>query len=344
MNQRVCKLATLFLAAFIGLPVAYAQQNAAKPTASTAPSAAKSSATKSSAANQDKKKVVRRTERHQNTAKAKAAAGATAVSMGSRLGLRSEFSEIALNSSAVLVLDQNSGEVLLEKNADIPLPIASITKLMTAIVTLDAELPLDEVITISKEDTKLEKYASSRLRVGSKLTRAELLHLALMSSENRAAHALGRTYPGGMDDFIAAMNEKAEALGMAKSKFVEPTGLSSNNVSSPRDLAVLVDEAYSYAEIRQFSTAREAVMNFGGKALQFRNTNALARGHEWEIGVSKTGFIRDAGRCLVMQALIHDQPVIMVMLDAEGKASRISDAERIRKWLSTERDRHSSRS
>lgn len=260
-------------------------------------------------------------------------------SMGTRLGLRSQLSEISLNSSAVMVVDQETGRVLLDKNADVALPIASITKVMTALVVMDAELPLKEVITITKEDTQLEKYSSSRLRVGSKFTRAELLHLALMSSENRAAHALGRTYPGGMDAFVKAMNEKADDLGMTNSNFVEPTGLSSNNMSTPRDLSRLVNAAYEVPIIREYSTTTDAIVRVGGQQQQFRNTNALTRNDNWEIGLSKTGFIRDAGKCLVMQATIDHQDVIIVMLDAQGSASRLSDAERIRRWLSADKDR-----
>ena len=260
-------------------------------------------------------------------------------SLGTRLGLRSELSEIQLNSSAVLVVDQATGKVLLEKNSDIALPIASITKVMTALVVMDAELPLADVITITKDDTQLEKYSSSRLRVGSTFTRSELLHLALMSSENRAAHALGRTYPGGMPAFVEAMNEKAAELGMTKSNFVEPTGLSSNNMSTPRDLSRLVNAAYEVPLIRQYSTATNAIVRVGGQQQQFRNTNALTRSDNWEIGLSKTGFIRDAGKCLVMQASVDHQDVVIVMLDAQGSASRLSDAERIRRWLSTDKDR-----
>lgn len=260
-------------------------------------------------------------------------------SLGSRLGLRSQLSEIALNSSAVMVVDQETGLPLLEKNSDVALPIASITKVMTAIVTLDADLSLSETITIEKEDTQLEKYSASRLGVGARFTRAELLHLALMSSENRAAQALGRSYPGGLAAFVAAMNRKADELGMTKSKFVEPTGLSSQNVSTPRDLSRLVNAAYAYPLVREYSTDREAIVRVGGRQQQFRNTNALTRNNEWELGLSKTGFIRDAGKCLVMQATIDDQNVIIVMLDAQGSSKRISDAERIRKWLSADRDR-----
>jgi len=260
-------------------------------------------------------------------------------SMGSRLGLRSELTEIALNSSAVLVVDQRTGEILLEKNPDVALPIASITKVMTAIVVMEAGLPLNETVIISKEDTQLEKYSGSRLRVGAKFTRAELLHLALMSSENRAAHALGRNYPGGLEAFVEAMNEKAQAIGMSNSKFVEPTGLSSANVSTPRDLSRLVNAAHEIPLIRQYSTDREAIVRVGGAQQQFRNTNALTRKEDWDLGLSKTGFIRDAGKCLVMQAAIDDQDVIIVMLDAQASSSRLSDAERIRRWLSTEKDR-----
>ncbi len=260
-------------------------------------------------------------------------------SAGARLGLRSAFADLALNSSAVLVMEQGSGEILLEKNADAALPIASITKVMTAIVTLEANLPLQETIVIAKEDTQLEKYSSSRLKVGSLFTRAELLHLALMSSENRAAHALGRSYPGGLEAFVVAMNEKARALGMSSSHFVEPTGLSSGNVASPRDLARLVNAAHSFPLIREYSTDRDAILRVAGREQQFRNTNALTRNENWEIGLSKTGFIRDAGRCLVMQANIDDREVIIVMLDADASAKRIADAERIRRWLAAERDR-----
>lgn len=260
-------------------------------------------------------------------------------SLGTRLGLRGELDDLALNSSAVLVVDQDSGKVLIEKNPDVALPIASITKVMTAVVTLDAELELNEIITITKEDTQLEKYSSSRLKVGSSFTRAELLHLALMSSENRAAHALGRTYPGGKQAFVAAMNEKAQELGMANSAFVEPTGLSSENKSTPRDLARLVNAAHDYPEIRQYSTAKEAIVRVGRQQQQFRNTNALARGGEWDLGLSKTGFIRDAGKCLVMQATIDGRDVVIVMLDAQASSKRLADAERIRRWLSAEKDR-----
>ena len=255
------------------------------------------------------------------------------MSAGTRLGLRSALTDVALNSSAVLVVDQISGEVLLEKNPNSVLPIASITKLMTALVVAEAELPMDEKIAITQDDADLEKYSKSRLKVGTQLTRAQVMHLALMSSENRAAHALGRTYPGGMSAFVEAMNIKALQLGMKDSKFVEPTGLNAGNVSSPRDLVRLVEEAHQVSEIREFSTAKNLVVKVGGRSQQYMNSNALARGDRWELGLSKTGFIKEAGRCLVMQAEVEDRPVIMVMLDAQGKNQRLRDAERIRRWL-----------
>jgi D-alanyl-D-alanine endopeptidase (penicillin-binding protein 7) len=256
------------------------------------------------------------------------AGGAT----GSR-PMASVVQSVRLNSSAAMVVDQSSGQVLIEKNADAELPIASITKLMTALVVLDAHLPLDEKIIITRSDARLEKNPPSRLPVGARLTRAELLHLALMSSENRAAQALGRSYPGGLSAFVRAMNIKAVKLGMASSRFTEPTGLNAGNVSSPRDLVRLVEEAYFYREIRRYSTARELMIKVRGRTLQFRNSNALVRGDHWDLGLSKTGFIRDAGRCLVMQAEVDNRPVIIVMLDAQGKRHRVRDAETIRKVL-----------
>ena len=255
------------------------------------------------------------------------------MSAGTRMGLRSALSDIALNSSAVMVIDQISGEALVEKNPDAVLPIASITKLMTALVVLDAGLPLDELLAITKEDAELEKNPKSRLPVGALFTRGELMHLALMSSENRAAHALGRNYPGGMQAFVEAMNVKALKIGMTRAHFTEPTGLNNGNVASPRDLVRLVEESYLVPEIREYSTSRDLVVRVRGRPVQFMNSNALARGEEWELGVSKTGFIRDAGRCLVMQAEFESRPVIMVMLDAQGKRQRERDAQRIRDYI-----------
>ncbi len=258
---------------------------------------------------------------------------ANLMSAGTRLGLRSALSDVALNSSAVMVIDQISGEALIEKNPDAVLPIASITKLMTALVVLDAALPLEELVMISKEDADLEKNPVSRLPVGAHFTRGELMHLALMSSENRAAHALGRTYPGGMNAFVEAMNIKALKIGMTQARFTEPTGLNSGNIASPRDLVRLVEESYLVPEIREFSTSRDLIVRVRGRPVQFMNSNALARGDGWDLGVSKTGFLRDAGRCLVMQAEFETRPVIMVMLDAQGKQHRERDAQRIRDFI-----------
>ena len=255
------------------------------------------------------------------------------MSAGSKLGLQSAMTEASLKSSSVLVVDQISGEVLFEKNPDSVLPIASITKLMTALVVAEADLPMSEMLRITQEDADLEKGVGSRLSVGTRLTRGELMHLALMSSENRAAHALGRTYPGGMEAFVVAMNIKARQLGMSATQFTEPTGLNAGNVSSPRDLVRLVEEAYLVPIIREYSTAQNLMVQVGSRSQQFRNSNALVRTESWELGLSKTGFIREAGRCLVMQAEVERRPVILVMLDAPGTQHRLRDAEMIRRWL-----------
>lgn len=260
-------------------------------------------------------------------------AQSSAAGLPSSRPMASMVQSVRLNSSAAMVVDQVSGQVLIEKNADAELPIASITKLMTALVVLDAHLPLDEKIIITRSDARLEKNPPSRLPVGARLTRGEFLHLALMSSENRAAQALGRSYPGGLSAFVRAMNVKAVKLGMASTRFTEPTGLNSGNVSSPRDLIRLVEEAYLHPEIRLYSTAKQLSIKVRGRTLQFRNSNVLVRAERWDLGLSKTGFIRDAGRCLVMQAEVESRPVIIVMLDAQGKRHRVRDAETIRKVL-----------
>ena len=254
-------------------------------------------------------------------------------SVGTQLGLRKTKSTINLNSSAVLVINQLSGEVMLEKNPDAILPIASITKLMTALVIIEKNMSLSARIRITKADARLERYNRSRLAVGSIFTRGDLLHLALMSSENRAAHALGRTYPGGISGFVEAMNAKAKLLGMWSSVFTEPTGLNSGNVSSPRDLIRLVDEASRLPLVREYSTSVKHIVRIRNRVHKFRNSNPLARGEVWDLGISKTGFIRDSGRCLVMQAFIDNSPVIIVMLDAEGNRKRRKDAEQIKNWI-----------
>jgi len=204
---------------------------------------------------------------------------------------------------------------------------------MTAMIVTGAEQPLDETITITDEDIDTEKGSRSRLRVGTQLRRGDMLHLALMSSENRAAHALGRNYPGGLPAFVAAMNQKAHALGMNDTHYVEPTGLSSANQSSARDLATLVKAAHEVPLIRELSTSPEAMVEVGNRSVQFRNTNGLVKSPEWEIGLQKTGYISEAGRCLVMQAKLAGRHLIMVFLDSAGKYSRIGDAERVRRWI-----------
>jgi D-alanyl-D-alanine endopeptidase (penicillin-binding protein 7) len=242
---------------------------------------------------------------------------------------------LKLASAKALVINQVTGEVLYAKNTNVATPIASVTKLMTAMVMLDARLSMDELINISDEDVDYLKSTSSRLRVGTVLTRGELLQLALMASENRAASALGRVYPGGKSAFVQAMNQKAQSLGMLSTRFVDSTGLDSANVSTAEDLVKMVNAAYHYAEIRQVSTLPSQEFNLYGRQnpLSFVNTNALVRGGNWVIGLSKTGFINEAGRCLVMQAEISGQPVIMVLLDSAGKMTRIGDANRVRKWV-----------
>lgn len=257
-------------------------------------------------------------------------------SFGQQQGLHAAEDPLELRSAAVLVLDQDTNEVLLAKNQHVVLPIASITKLMTALVVADAEQPMDEVLTITSEDIDTEKGSRSRLQLGTQLTRGEMLHLALMASENRAANALGRHYPGGLPAVVEAMNSKAQALGMTHTRYVEPTGLSSRNQSNATDLALLVREADKNDMIRRLSTSPEAEVAVGPRAVHFRNTNSLVRNSEWSIGVQKTGYITEAGRCLVMQAQLSGRKLVMVLLDSAGKYSRVGDAERIRSWLSTQ--------
>lgn len=258
------------------------------------------------------------------------------ASFGQLYGLHNAVDPLELKSSVALVVDQDTNEVLFSKNPQAVLPIASITKLMTALVVTEAKLPLDEVLTITQDDVDTEKHSGSRLAVGTQLTRGEMLHLALMSSENRAAHALGRHYPGGLQAFVTSMNLKAHQLGMADTRYVEPTGLSSQNQSSAHDLAELVKEASKHELIRQLSTSPEHQVEIGRRTLQFRNSNGLVRSGSWDIGLQKTGYISEAGRCLVMQASLAGRKLIMVLLDSAGKYSRIGDAERIRKWVTTE--------
>lgn len=264
-----------------------------------------------------------------------AASSASGASFGQIYGLHHTQDPLDLKSSVALVMDQDTNEVLFAKNSEAVLPIASLTKLMTAMVMVEAKLDLEESITVTSEDVDTEKNSSSRLAVGATLTRGELLHLALMSSENRAAHALGRTYPAGLQAFVTAMNAKARALGMADTRYVDPTGLNSGNQSSAKDLASLVKAAYQQPLIRELSTSREYAVRVGSRQLQFHNTNSLVRNPSWDIGLQKTGYIVEAGRCLVMQAKMAGRKLIMVFLDSTGKYSRQADAERVRRWIET---------
>lgn len=244
--------------------------------------------------------------------------------------------KVYLRSAVALVQDAETGEVVLGKNSDAAVPIASITKLMTAMVILDSELDLQESITLTREDVDRKKGTRSRLRTGLEFTRDDLLLLALMASENRAAAALGRTFPGGMEAFVAAMNGKARELGMEDTRFADATGLSSSNVSSARDLAQLVNAAHEYELIREYTTReRAAVEATSGRRLTYRNTNGLVRNPKWDIELSKTGYISEAGRCLVMRVKVASKDLVFVLLDSWGKYSRTADARRIRRWLET---------
>ncbi len=242
---------------------------------------------------------------------------------------------LQLASAKALIINQNTNEVIYAKNTNAPTPIASITKLMTAMVMLDANLSLDDSLTVSEEDIDYLKGTSSRLSVGATLSRSDMLQLALMASENRAASAISRHYPGGKYAFIKAMNAKAMLLGMTNTEFLDATGLNSRNVSTAEDLAKMVAAAYQYPEIRMASTSpsHEVYINHRTSPVNFNNTNGLVRGGEWQIGLSKTGYITEAGRCLVMQAQLGGEPMIIVLLDSTGKLTRIGDANRVRKWV-----------
>jgi len=241
----------------------------------------------------------------------------------------------ALRSSAVLILDPKTNKVLYEKNADAVMPIASLTKLMTALVVLEARQNMKDMLTVSSADIDRLKYSSSRLQVGTRLSRSTMLHLALMSSENRAASALGRHYPGGTRAFVAAMNAKAKALGMRNTRYVEPTGLSSANVSTPEDLAKLVVAAEKQPLIRRYSTDRRFTIRQGRQQTVYRNSNRLTASPSWKIRLQKTGYISEAGRCMVLHAAVKGRATVMIFLDSQGTLSRVADANRVRAWLTT---------
>ena len=241
--------------------------------------------------------------------------------------------KLSLRSASALVLDQATGITILEKQAGAAVPIASLTKLMTAMVLLDAHLDPRELLTITNEDKDTLRHSRSRLPVGTRLPREQALLLALLASENRAAHALGRTFPGGLSAFVNAMNAKAKVLGLSVARFEDPTGLSSGNVASALDLARIMEAAYHYPEIRDFTTRPETTLQAGRRSIEFPNTNALVRNSRWTIGLSKTGYIEEAGRCLVMQAMLANRPVLIILLDSWGKYSRLGDANRIKQWM-----------
>ncbi|QZA80009.1 D-alanyl-D-alanine endopeptidase [Deefgea piscis] len=307
-----------------------------KPSKTTA-SKKKTTKTSSAKTNKTNKSKVTYTSRKSNVSKLAIANARQDVQVTRTIAARMDADNPGVQSSGVLVLNQQSGEVLYEKNADSIIPIASITKLMTAMVVLDARLPLNELISITEADIDTLKNTSSRLSVGTTLTRGEMLLLALMSSENRAASTLSHHFPGGKDAFIRKMNEKAQQLGMRNSRFYDSTGLNPSNVSSARELGLMVKAAQRYPEIHQFSTSSEYTFasNKNGSMMTFRNTNPLVKDSDWDIGVSKTGFINEAGRCIVMQAMINGKPVVIVLMDSNGKYTRIGDAQRIRKWIET---------
>lgn len=323
-----CTMMASPLPAFSAKSETAAKKTAVKPAAkkTAGKKQAVKPATKSAKSSAGKKKTASRT-----TAKKKVAQ--KAANPVRHVAVSDDPAHLAIHSSAALVLDQTTGKALVEKQPDAVLPIASISKLMTAMVVLDAGLDLNEIISISHDDIDDLKGTRSRLPVGTTMTRETAMLLALMSSENRAANALGRHYPGGLPAFVAAMNRKARSLGMFDSRFEEPTGLSSNNVSTAHDLARMVTAAARYPEIRMFSTTAEAKVELNGRIQNFGNTNALVRSENWQIGVSKTGYISEAGRCLVMQAWVADKPVVIVLLDSQGKMTRVGDANRIKRWM-----------
>ncbi len=329
----------VFVGALLGFGLG-AQSHAAtdskktQPVAKKADSSASAGKTSKSAAAKAPGKSAGR-----STAQKAPAKYASASVGGSKKSLRKvsmadvDPTHLALYSASALVIDQETGQALLEKQSGVVVPIASISKLMTAMVVLDAKLDMNEVIAIGDDDIDGLKGTRSRLPVGTTMTRETAMLLALMSSENRAANSLGRHYPGGLPAFVKAMNRKAQALGMLNSRFEEPTGLSSNNVSTAHDLARMVAAAANYPEIRNFSTTGGARVELNGHIREFHNTNALVHSDNWEIGVSKTGYISEAGRCLVMQARVADKPVVIVLLDSTGKMTRVGDANRIKRWM-----------
>ena len=264
-----------------------------------------------------------------------AAPSGPTLSFGRAFGLHRTPDPARLSASAAIVMDHDTGQVLMAKNEQAVLPMASLTKLMTALLVAEAKLPMDEVLTITEEDVDNERHSRSRLRVGSQLTREEALHLALMSSENRAAHALGRTFPGGLTQFVNAMNLKARQLGMLQTTFVDPTGLSNQNRSTAADLALLVREVAKHPQLNEFSTTPAHLANLGERNLQYLNSNRLVRNARagWDIEQQKTGYIIEAGRCLTMLTRVAGHNLVMVLLDSESNGTRIADAQKMRRFV-----------
>ena len=291
-------------------------------------------------------KAVKTAKAHHASTKKKIVPVARKAAAEASNAVHDDSRHLVLQSSAALVQDQATGAVLFEKNAGAVLPIASISKLMTAMVTLDAKPNLQESMVIGEEDVDALKGTHSRLKVGTRLSKEEMLRLALMSSENRAASALSRYYPGGRPAFVAAMNQKSAALGLSGTHFEDSTGLTSANVSTAKDLVRMVAAAHQYPLIREFTTTAEYEVNVAGRGEVFRNTNPLVRTqnqNDWEIGLSKTGYINEAGKCLVMQAWFNNKPTIIVLLDSWGKLTRIGDANRIKRWIESASVGHKTR-
>ena len=331
----LCILALMSLSTY-----AAANENTQKPVAAKKPVVSAQNTVKASPKSSPKsspKASAKNTQKPRKSVKQKATD--TRPSFGRIAGLHQAGDLLDLRSSVALVIDQDTHEVLIRKNDMAVLPIASLTKLMTGLVISDANLVESEMITITQDDVDTEKGSTSRLAVGSVLSRGDLLHLALMASENRAAHALGRTYPGGMPLFVKAMNDRAKGLGMASTHYVEPTGLSSRNQSSAKDLAVLVGATYDVPLLRELSTSPGREVDVGRRTLQYNTTNRLVKSPNWDIGLQKTGYISEAGQCLVMQTKVAGRKIIMVFLDSAGKLSRIADAERVRRWVENQNAR-----
>ena len=316
--SRTCLFAVIFVFAFGAL-------NIAPSIAASKDKEKQTKSTKVVVKSPKKPKAVRVT-----VTRANAPEVASPPSFATALGLRGQHDDLSLKSSVAMVVNQDTKEVYFEKNPNVSLPIASITKLMTAMVVLDSKLPLDETIVINPEDAHI--YRRSRLAEGTAMTREDALHLALMASENRAAYTLARNYPGGVPAFVDAMNRKARELGMEHSRFADPTGLLSENVSTAEDLTRMVNAAYQYKLIREYSTWPDLTMVIAKRPQKFLNTNRLVRSGDMDIGLQKTGFINAAGKCLVMQARVNNTPLLLVFLDSVGTQSRFADAVRVRDW------------